>query len=190
MLSRSDKTGETAAKPVVSITPAHIRRIWAAKVSYKDEDGRWTEERYETTDNHPWRTADGKWVTSAFLQEGQSISLKSGTAIVVSVVDTETDKLAYNLEVADFHTYFVGQAEAWVHNSCPLNPNQTNHLVQQARAPRGIGRTDIGKIKGEQQHTIIIGVGAINIDGTWRHGGGALTNSQANFLRSNGYNIP
>lgn len=118
------------------------------------------------------------------------LAREDGTAIVTGVIDTKSTKLAYNLEVADFHTYFVGQAETWVHNACRLSPNQMNKLVQQGRAPRGIGRTDIGKIRGEQQHTIIDGVGASNIDGTWKHGGGDLTRAQADFLRSNGYVIP
>ena len=118
VVSRSDKTGETAAKPIVGITPAHERRIWTVTVSYKGEEGRWADERYETTDDHPWRTADNQWVTSATLKHGQVLARENGTAIVTSVVDTKSTKLTYNLEVADFHTYFVGEAETWVHNSC------------------------------------------------------------------------
>jgi len=118
VISRSDKTGETVAKPIVGITPAHKRRIWTVTVSYKDEDGRWTDERYETTDDHPWRTADNQWVTSAALKHGQVLARENGTAIVATVADTKSAKLTYNLEIADFHTYFVGRSETWVHNAC------------------------------------------------------------------------
>jgi hypothetical protein len=118
VMSRSDETGETAAKPIVGITPAHDRRIWTITVSYKGEDGRWTDEVYETTDDHPWRTIDNQWAASSSLARGQVLAREVGTAVVVAVEDTQSTKLTYNLEVSDFHTYFVGKSETWVHNSC------------------------------------------------------------------------
>lgn len=118
VISRDPSTGATMNKPIVGITPAHERHIWTVTVSYKGKDGRWRDERYETTDDHPWRTEDGRWVTSAALKQGQSLARENGTAIVVSVVDTGKINLTYNLTIADFHTYFVGQARTWVHNQC------------------------------------------------------------------------
>jgi RHS repeat-associated protein len=118
VISRSDKTGKTAAKSIVGITPAHERRIWAVTLSYKGEDGRWRDAHYETTGEHPWRTADGHWVKSASLKHGQALARESGTATVADVVDTGRIELTYNLEIADFHTYFVGKSKNWVHNSC------------------------------------------------------------------------
>ncbi|KMZ13536.1 hypothetical protein BHUM_01451 [Candidatus Burkholderia humilis] len=97
VISRSDKTGETAAKSIVGITPAHERRIWAVTVSYKSEEGHWKDERYETTNDHPWRTIDGHWVASALLKHGQALARESGTAAVASVDDTEKSKPTYNL---------------------------------------------------------------------------------------------
>jgi hypothetical protein len=34
------------------------------------------------------------------------------------VFETGKKGVVYNLEVADFHTYFVGEERAWVHNTC------------------------------------------------------------------------
>jgi RHS repeat-associated protein len=73
-----------------------------------------------------------------------------------------------------------------------MSPNQMNRAVQRGQAPKGIGRTDTGKVKGEQQHTVINSrgaKGAINLDGTWKHGGGTLTSEQAAWLRAQGYQI-
>jgi hypothetical protein len=44
-------------------------------------------------------------------------------ARVVSIKDTHGTQPTYNLEVADFHTYFVGEDRLWVHNECPESGN-------------------------------------------------------------------
>ena len=139
VVSRSDETGETAAKPIVSITPAHERRIWTVTVSYQGEDGRWRDERYETTDDHPWRTADNQWVVTGSLKAGQLLAREDGTAVVAEVVDTGSTKLTYNLEVADFHTYFVGKAGTWVHNECTT---ATSPIWRALNPWRGKTKTD------------------------------------------------
>jgi hypothetical protein len=36
---------------------------------------------------------------------------------VQAVTDTKEELPTFNLTVADFHTYFVGAAQVWVHNS-------------------------------------------------------------------------
>jgi hypothetical protein len=137
-----------------------------------------------------WRSVDGRWLTTLELRRGNGIVKADGPAArVMSVTKTGRTAPTFNLEVADFHTYFGGDDQIWVHNAC-LSPNQMNQEVYSGRAPAGIGRTDIGKVVGEQQHTIVKGKGAINIDGTWKHGGGTLTRVQADWLRANGYNIP
>lgn len=149
MMSRSDKTGETAAKPIVSITPAHERRIWTATVSYKGEDSHWKDELYETTDDHPWRTSDGGWATSASLKHGQTLARENGIAIVAAVTDTGRNKLTYNLEIADFHTYFVGKSKTWVHNACPPNlRDATKQELKDAALRDGYDKVETWKTQG------------------------------------------
>jgi len=123
VISRSDTTGQTAAKPIIKITPAHKRRIWAVTVSYKDKADHRKKEQYETTDDHPWRTIDGHWIASASLKHGQVLARERGTAVVEEVIDTGKVDLTYNLEIADFHTYFVGVSGTWVHNECAPTHN-------------------------------------------------------------------
>ncbi|MGN0604163.1 MAG: polymorphic toxin-type HINT domain-containing protein [Oscillospiraceae bacterium] len=65
----------------------------------------------DTTTNHPFYV-DGKgWVAAGDLEVGDVFYTADGDE--VEVTDLELDKLAepifvYNLEVEDFHTYFVG----------------------------------------------------------------------------------
>ena len=75
--------------------------------------------RFETTDDHPWRSSDGRWLTTLELKAGVEIVEAYGApARVVAVIKTGRTAPTFNLDVADFHTYFVGEDRIWVHNSC------------------------------------------------------------------------
>ena len=47
---------------------------------------------------------------------------------VVSIHRTGRTAPMFNLEVADFHTYFVGEDRVWVHNACS---EDVHHIVAQ-----------------------------------------------------------
>ncbi|WP_307753077.1 polymorphic toxin-type HINT domain-containing protein, partial [Neisseria gonorrhoeae] len=67
----------------------------------------------------------GKWIKAEDLKAGNRLFAESGkTQTVRNIVVKPKPLKAYNLTVADWHTYFVkgNQAETegvWVHNSCP-----------------------------------------------------------------------
>ena len=71
--------------------------------------------------------------------------------------------------------------------------NQLNKLVKTGKAPSGLGRIDTGKVKGEQLHIVIIDSKgkehALNVDGTWKHGGVELTKKQKDWLINNGFKL-
>ena len=114
VLSRDAATGETAYKPVTALIPGHERELWTVTLVV---DGR--ETTLGTTEDHPWRTADGRWLRTDELTPAMEIMRATGEpARVVSAVNTGTAAITYNLEVADFHTYFVGEDRVWVHNVC------------------------------------------------------------------------
>ncbi len=48
---------------------------------------------------------------------------------VESSVWTGKRETVYNLEVADYHTYFVGELGVWVHNSCAADPNGSLKII-------------------------------------------------------------
>lgn len=139
--------------------------------------------------------ANGKWIDASNLKPGFRLLGANGEWAEVSMVTYQVKELlAYNISVEGFRTFFVqGNSydiinPVWVHNSC--SPNQLNKAIRRGQAPRGIERIDIGKVKGEQTH-VHLGKGhALNIDGSWKHGGTSLTNNQKKWLIKNGWKVP
>ncbi len=54
---------------------------------------------------------------------GQSID-------IVSISSVAGPAVAYNFEVADFHTYAVGDSEVWVHNICDIGGDKVTKSVR------------------------------------------------------------
>jgi hypothetical protein len=74
------------------------------------------------TPNHPFRVAGRGWVAAGELAAGDTLYLADGGH--ASILSVTREKLAspvdvYNLEVEDFHTYFVASTGVWVHNCGP-----------------------------------------------------------------------
>ncbi len=115
VLARDDATGETTYRPIVELIRNQDRPIW--EVTVELDDG--STEVIATTDEHPWRTTDGRWVETDDLSLGFELVTAEGLPVeVVSVIATDRLSDTYNFEVEGFHTYFVGEAGVWVHNVC------------------------------------------------------------------------
>ncbi|MCE9563257.1 MAG: HINT domain-containing protein [Planctomycetes bacterium] len=75
-----------------------------------------------TTPEHPfWIEGEG-WTAAGSLHQGDKIATLSGElATIEEVYDTQEWEPVYNLRVADYHTYFVGDEgwgfAAWAHNA-------------------------------------------------------------------------
>ncbi|HID7709975.1 TPA: polymorphic toxin-type HINT domain-containing protein, partial [Neisseria meningitidis] len=73
---------------------------------------------------HPFYS-QGKWIQAGRLKKGDTLLSESGAKQTVQNITLKQQPLkAYNLTVADWHTYFVkgNRAETegvWVHNDCP-----------------------------------------------------------------------
>ena len=73
---------------------------------------------------HPFYS-DGKWIKAEDLKAGSRLFAENGAEQTVQSVTVKQEPLqAYNLTVADWHTYFVKGDKAetegvWVHNDCP-----------------------------------------------------------------------
>lgn len=65
-----------------------------------------------------------------------------------------------------------------------------NQAILRGGAPKGLTRVDRGKIPGEQTHIHFEDGSALNMDGTWKHGGTSLTNAQIKWLEANGWVVP
>ena len=120
VISRDDMNMMTVVKPVTQLFQNKNKQI--VSVTLEDESG--TSETLGTTEEHPFYV-DGKgWVEAADLTASDLVvSHASGEGLggflrVKAVVLEDARQDTYNFEVADTHTYFVGQLNAWVHNAC------------------------------------------------------------------------
>ncbi len=106
----NSETGETEFKEVLNVWVKETDEILHLETS----DG----ETIDTTSNHPFYVEDEGWVAAGDLEIGDTLVTADGDE--VEVTDVEIEKLAepvlvYNLEVEDFHTYFVGEYGVLVH---------------------------------------------------------------------------
>ena len=111
----NSETGETELKEVLNVWIKETDEILHVSTS----DG----ETIDTTTNHPFYVEEKGWVAAGDLEIGDILCTVDSDKI--EVTDTELEKLdepilVYNLDVADFDTYFVGEYGVLVHN---YNPN-------------------------------------------------------------------
>ena len=94
----------------------------------------------DTTTNHPFYVIDKGWVAAGDLVVGDEVFLIDGSTAFIT--GAELEKLdesikVYNLEVADFNTYFVGDEAVLVHNY-----NKHDEYYNQASDPELKGVID------------------------------------------------
>lgn len=112
--SRDDRTGEEGYRPVVRTFVTPDQPLLAVAL----EGERGAVETLEVTAPHPFRVAGRGWVAAGDLQAGDEIDGAGARLRVAGVEATGRSTTVYNLEIAEFHTYFVGRGAAWVHNDC------------------------------------------------------------------------
>ncbi|HGM1876637.1 TPA: polymorphic toxin-type HINT domain-containing protein, partial [Neisseria gonorrhoeae] len=111
---------ETGYKPVTARYGNPYRETVYIKVS----DGIGNSQTLISNRIHPFYS-QGKWIQAGRLKKGDTLLSESGAKQTVQNITLKQQPLkAYNLTVADWHTYFVkgSQAETegvWVHNECP-----------------------------------------------------------------------
>lgn len=103
-------TGETELKEVLTVYIKDQNEILHLHTTVGNID---------TTTNHPFYVLDKGWVAARDINEGDEVYLINGSTAVVT--GSELERLAepikvYNLEVADYNTYFVGNVPVLVHN--------------------------------------------------------------------------
>lgn len=162
VLSRSTITGESEWKPVTKTFVTHPAELVRIVIASGGQD---SNERIETitgTPEHPvWVKERREFVGLGSLVVGQHLERADrGPACILSVTTTRGPPLSetrsapqpslhgwtgsrfttYNLEVADFHTYFVGESGVWVHNRGPFCKRMVNLSLKLAsRLPLGPG---------------------------------------------------
>ena len=117
------ETGETELKTVTKVYVHAVDEILHLST---------TEGNIDTTTNHPFYVLGKGWVAAGDLVSGDEVyNLDGTTAVVIGswIEKLDTPILVYNLEVEDYHSYFVGDASVLVHNTCqPYDYGDYNQL--------------------------------------------------------------
>uniref|UniRef100_UPI0024A7176A polymorphic toxin-type HINT domain-containing protein n=1 Tax=Pelagibius sp. Alg239-R121 TaxID=2993448 RepID=UPI0024A7176A len=113
--SKDEKTGERGWKPVLHLFQSKDKPILDLTLVGPDGEV----DVIETTAEHPFWVEGKGWVQTSALAANDKIESLEGDDLVVQSMSLRAGTFsAYNFEVADFHTYFVGDDGAWVHNDC------------------------------------------------------------------------
>ena len=81
------------------------------------------EEEIVTTEEHPFWVDGYGFVEAGHLTEGCHLENAKGELLPLSGMEVkypETPVTVYNLEVEDWHTYYVSDEEVFVHNMCAI----------------------------------------------------------------------
>ncbi len=117
VLSQDPESGELAYKPVLDVTqrPAGPR----ANVTVGTET-------ITATPGHPFWIVGQGWRLTKQLKPGERFHTLSGGTAITAFEKLDADEAkpepAYNLVVADFNTYFVGEHGILVHDNTPRRP--------------------------------------------------------------------
>lgn len=135
--SRDEDTGEEGWKPVVELFVTPNQALLDLDLVEADDD----EQELLVTAEHPLRTMDG-WTLVSELEVDDVVWGRDGWAEVASLRTSGRRETVYNFEVADFHSYFVGEAGVWAHNTCSgfASPQDLMPTHAFTRSRRGMRR--------------------------------------------------
>lgn len=120
VFAKDEASGETGYKPVT----AQYGNPYQETVYIEVSDDLGKIQTLVSNRIHPFYSG-GKWIKAEDLKAGSRLFAENGAEQTVQSVTVKPEPLqAYNLTVADWHTYFVKGDKAetegvWVHNDCP-----------------------------------------------------------------------
>lgn len=118
VLAQHPDTGELAYKPIVGRTVRPPTDILKLKLAAGSEH-----EVLHTTLGHPLWVAGLGWRMAKLLGDGAVLHGVNGP-VEVDATEPAGEAEAYNLVVAEFNTYFVGQSGVLVHDNTPRAPTR------------------------------------------------------------------
>ncbi|HEZ1432085.1 HINT domain-containing protein [Neisseria meningitidis] len=157
VLSKDEASGKTGYKPVT----AQYGNPYQETVYIKVSDGIGNSQTLVSNKIHPFYS-QGKWIQADRLKKGDTLLSESGAKQTVQNITLKQQPLkAYNLTVADWHTYFVkgGKAETegvWVHNACP--PKRTGSSKNEKHGDGGRSQISAESRIAELENKIIPGM--------------------------------
>ncbi|HEZ5435473.1 TPA: HINT domain-containing protein [Neisseria meningitidis] len=157
VFAKDEASGVTGYKPVT----AQYGNPYQETIYIKVSDDIGNSQTLISNRIHPFYS-DGKWVKAEDLKAGNRLSSESGAEQTVQSITVKPEPLqAYNLTVADWHTYFVkgSQAETegvWVHNACP--PKRTGSSKNEKHGDGGRSQISAESRIAELKNKIIPGM--------------------------------
>ena len=155
VFAKDEASGETGYKPVT----ARYGNPYQETVYIEVSDGLGKIQTLVSNRIHPFYSG-GKWIKAEDLKAGSRLFAENGAEPTVQSVTVKQEPLqAYNLTVADWHTYFVKGDKAetegvWVHNECPYGEKYRTEVGSYTNTHES-GRTYSGK--GTRQRSQISG---------------------------------
>ena len=117
VLAQHVETGELAYKPVLRTTIRPAEELLRVETE---------SDSFECSGGHPFWISGAGWVKARELEPGTYLHGITETSPVRTVGESGVQK-TYNLVVADFHTYFVGEGRVLTHDNTVRN--RTNAIV-------------------------------------------------------------
>ncbi len=115
VMSREEPTGKTA--------PQRVTHTWTHQVPATLLLRLTSGETIETTKEHRFFVADAGFVGAGRIACGSTFANYGGQTLRMAAVEPAMQSAeVYNLEVENFHTYFIGNGGVWVHNRKESNP--------------------------------------------------------------------
>ncbi|MFJ5229290.1 RHS repeat-associated core domain-containing protein [Kitasatospora sp. NPDC088391] len=193
VLAADPETGVTAGEPVVRLIHTPDDRDFTV-LTVRGTDSATAE--LVSTSNHPyWDETTQEWTLAADLRPGDDLRTTSGTVRVESLRSYRSAPTsAYNLTVAELHTYYVlaGSAPVLVHNDGGYTtPGNNSYVTVDEALDAGLkwlGEGYTEPVPGSGRYvskdgTRIFRMGESDITG--RHGGGPHTNFERMEINPN-----
>ena len=157
VFAKDEASGETGYKPVT----ARYGNPYQETVYIEVSDGLGKIQTLVSNRIHPFYSG-GKWIKAEDLKAGSRLFAENGAEQTVQSVTVKQEPLqAYNLTVADWHTYFVKGDKAetegvWVHNACP--PKRTGSSKNEKHGDGGRSQISAESQIAELKNKIIPGM--------------------------------
>ena len=114
VLSRDPETKAMGYREVVWLKPPKPMDV--VELNFENKAGQ--TELIVATPDHPFWVRDRGWQAAQDIELGAEVSTASGSWLrLTSGTWGINQQVVYNFEVEGWHTYFVGELEAWVHNT-------------------------------------------------------------------------
>ena len=148
VLAVNEATGEIAPKPVTDLIRPEPKPLY--KLNTLDVGGE--AETFHATNDHPWKVEGKGWVETVDLKPGDRIDTGSGQDLVItSLALTDRVERTYNVTVADWHTFMVGEDQAVVHNADCF---KIGSKIARQMGTRGWSKADIAAARANPALTV------------------------------------